>query len=246
MMIKKREEAVFVVRIAVVEDDPVSAELLKAHLQQFFQERAADYTLSCFSDGKDILENYRPVYDLIFLDIEMPGVDGMTAARTIRQTDQQTVIIFVTQMAQYAVKGYEVNALDFILKPVDYFSFAFKMQRVMSTLELRQNVKIMLHNASSWQALYSLDIYYIEVLNHDLIFHTKNGVHRTRGSLNEMEKKLSRVGFRRCSKSFLLNLAHVTAVEGSSISVGGDTIPLSRSMRKELLCALADYYGGKA
>lgn len=65
------------------------------------------------------MENYQPAFDLIFMDIEMKPLDGMKAAQQIRKTDQKTVIIFVTQMAQYAVKGYEVGALDFMVKPVD-------------------------------------------------------------------------------------------------------------------------------
>lgn len=201
--------------------------------------------ITLFSGGQGIVENYQPVFDLIFMDIEMKPMDGMTAAHQIRRTDRQTVIIFVTQMAQYAVKGYEVGALDFIVKPVDYYSFEFKMTRVLQYLSVRREIRLLVREGGSLRVLPSPEIYYIEVMNHDLIYHAKTGVYKERGSLNELERKLQPSGFKRCNKSYLINMAHIQAIQGSSISIGGDTIPLSRSMRKAIICALADYYGGK-
>lgn len=233
------------IRVAIVEDDPNSAELLREYARQFFREKQEECAFSLFSNGQAIVENYQPVFDLIFLDIEMKPLDGMQAAQQIRQTDKQTVIIFVTQMAQYAVKGYEVGALDFMVKPVDYYSFAFKMTRVLQYLDVHREVKVVVREEGNFQVLPSREIYYIEVMNHDLIYHTKTGVYQERGSLNELEKKLQPTGFKRCNKSYLINMAHIAAIQGSSISIGGDTIPLSRSMRKTVICALADYYGGK-
>lgn len=234
------------IRIAIVEDDPAAKKQLKAYLEKYLTEKQKRFVITCFSDGEEIAEEYKPEYDLIFLDIEMAGMDGMSTARRIRTVDRHTLIVFVTQMAQYAVKGYEVDALDFIVKPLDYYSFSFKMQKVMDHLELRKDLKVIVRNGSSWCAISSREIYYIEVLNHDLIIHAVSGVRKMRGCLSEMEEKLLAVGFRRCNKSYLLNLAHIASIEGNSVLVGGDTIPLSRSMRKDIVCALADYYGGKS
>lgn len=233
------------IHIAIVEDDPSCSELLHRYIQRFFADRQEAFSVSFFSDGEDISEKYKPVFDVVFMDIEMKRLNGMEAARQIRKIDKHTVIIFVTQMAQYAVKGYEVSALDFIIKPVDYHSFAFKMTRALEYLDVNQEVKLVLQDGSNWIVLHSSQIYYIEVMNHSLIYHTKNGTITTRGSLRELEQKLKTAGFKRCSKSFLLNMAYISAIQGNSIHIGGDSIPLSRSMRKELLYSLADYYGGK-
>lgn len=232
-------------RIAIVEDVPTEAEKLKSYVQKYLSTLGKQYAIACFTDGKELVEHYQAAYDLIFLDIEMQDMDGMTAARQIRQVDQHTLLVFVTRMAQFAVKGYEVGAVDFILKPLDYFTFSFKMQKVMNYLSLRKDVKVIVKNGGEIYALPSREIRYIEVLNHELIIHTKSGEYQLRGSLNEMERKLTPVGFKRCSKSYLLNMAYISSIEGNRILMGEEEIPLSRSMRKELICALADYYGGK-
>lgn len=164
------------IRIAIVEDDPAAKEQLKTYLEKYLNQQQEPCVINCFADGREIVEDYKPSYDLIFLDIEMEHLDGMSAAKQIRMVDKHTIIVFVTQMAQYAVKGYEVDAVDFILKPLDYFSFAFKMQRVMDLLALRKDVKVLMRSGSSWCAIPSSEIYYIEVLNHDLLIHAASGV----------------------------------------------------------------------
>ncbi len=232
------------VRIAIVEDDPFSREKLHGYVRRYCEDKQIPFLVTLFPDGKEIAGDYKPVYDIIFMDIEMEGLDGMQAARQIRKVDQHTVIMFVTKMVQYAVKGYEVDALDFMVKPVDYHSFAFKMRRALERLEVRKEIRLVLRDGASWRLLLSSEIYYIEVLTHNLHYHTTHGVIRARGTLSEAEQKLGVAGFKRCNKSYLLNLVHVTAIDGNDILIGGERIPLSRSMRKEVLCAMADYYGG--
>lgn len=105
-------------RIAVVEDDAPALTQIQQFLSQYQAERGVAVTVASFRDGSEILTDYRPVYDIIFLDIEMPLVDGMAAAETIRQADENAVIVFTTNMARYAIQGYSVGALDFVVKPV--------------------------------------------------------------------------------------------------------------------------------
>ena len=110
------------VRIAIVEDDDACRAQLEAYVRRYGGETGGEFQITSFSDGLDIAEDYRPIYDSILLDIEMPRLDGMTAAERIRSFDPGVILIFITNMAQYAIKGYEVDALDFVLKPVGYFS----------------------------------------------------------------------------------------------------------------------------
>ena len=106
------------VRIALVEDDANYRRELTEYLERFSKERGEHFAISPFSDGAEIAEGYTAGYDIILMDIAMSYMDGMSAAEAIRQMDDEVVIIFLTNMPQFAMKGYSVGALDYVLKPV--------------------------------------------------------------------------------------------------------------------------------
>ena len=107
-------------KIAIVEDERECQEALIEHLRKYEKEKNEAFIVRIFNDGIDILDDYSADYDLIFLDIHMKYQDGMTTAKRIREVDADAQIVFITALAQYAIEGYKVNALDFILKPVVY------------------------------------------------------------------------------------------------------------------------------
>lgn len=98
------------IRIGLIDDDPEHLKRLRAFLVQYEQENQVRFSIREYQNGLDFVEDYDEALDVIFLDIEMPHMDGMTAARTIRERDPSLGIVFVTNMAQYAIHGYEVNA----------------------------------------------------------------------------------------------------------------------------------------
>lgn len=108
-------------RVAVVEDDLDMNELIQSYIRQYQQEHQLQIDIAVFQNGREIAERYNPVYDVILLDIEMPEMDGMEAARRIRGQDPDVVLMFITNIAQYAVEGYSVGALA-LLDAVDLYS----------------------------------------------------------------------------------------------------------------------------
>ena len=231
-------------KIAVVEDnDAVRAELC-GFIAQYAQESGSQLDVTPFSDGAQVVEPYRPGFDIIFLDIEMPTLGGMPTAERIRLLDPDVVLIFVTNMAQYAVRGYEVDALDFVLKPVNYYQFSTKLARALQRIQRRRGGLITLQTPGGAQQLDTDDILYLETRARLLHYHTADKVWSVRGSLLKSEKELAPYHFARCNQCYLVNLRHVKGVQDDLVQVGEERLEISRRQRAAFLAAVASYVGG--
>lgn len=229
--------------IAVVEDNPQDAALLEQHLSRYREATGTPLSVTLFSDGAALLEPYTPRWDLILLDIQMAQMDGMETARHIRRQDEEVILVFVTSMAQYAVEGYRVNALDYLLKPVTYPQIKLSMDRVMALLRRNERRSILLPQEDRQVKVSVADILYAEVQNHELSVVTLSETYRLRATLNDLERRLEGANFARCNRHYLVNLRNVTSVGRDSVTVGGHELPFSRPMRKPFLQAYAAYLG---
>lgn len=232
------------VRLAIVEDDPACVEQLQDYLRRFQQEQGACFDLTVFQDGEQLVFDYHPVYDILLMDVEMPHLDGIAAARAVREQDPEVVILFITNMAQYAIDGYSVHARSYLLKPVNYYAFAMELKDAIQTLDRPRQDAILVNIEGTVTKLPVGQVLYMESQGHNLMIHTAKQVIRTRMTIKQMEEKLQGHSFARCSVSYLVNLAHVTTVDGSCAIVGGDALPISRQKRREFLAALTSYIGG--
>ena len=226
------------VAIAGGDDDAEAGELLGGYITRFAGERGTDAQITGFTDAAELLHHYKPDYDIIFLDIEMAQVDGIKAAQVIRETDPSTVIIFVTNMAQLAIKGYEVEALDFVVKPVDYFSFDMVMRKALQRISRRKTQTIRLVTRDAMQVVPIERIDYVEVQDHYVTYHTADGDHTVKGTLGQAEQTLAAGNFMRCNRWYLVNIDNITAIDGNTITVGGNRIEVSRSKKQEILRAV--------
>lgn len=240
-------------RIAIVDDDPGDAAALQQYIAAYAQDKAAmrraplaAHTLRVFASGDEFLASFPAEYDAVFLDIDMPGTSGMRAAQLLRKDNNDAAIIFVTNMAKYALAGYSVRALDFIVKPVSYRDFALKFAKVIEYCRRNASRTIALRPGESEQVnVESADILYIEVIQHYLLYHMANGdCHRVRGTIGEAEARLAPYAFARASKSFLVNLRHVRSITGQAVDVGGETVYIGRTKRDAFLSAFGRHVGG--
>ena len=126
------------IRSAIVEDDDDAAALLAGYLSRYGTENGVVFSVERFSNAVPFIERYDGGYDIVFMDIEMDDLDGMSAARLLRKRDGAVALVFVTNMAQFAIKGYEVDALDFIVKPVKYYDFAFRLKKAVSRIAAKE------------------------------------------------------------------------------------------------------------
>lgn len=229
------------IRVALVEDDPNYREELMEYLKRYEQESGEKFRIRVFTDGDEIAEEYRAEYDIILMDIEMTFMDGMTAAERIREVDSEVVIIFITNMPQFVMKGYTVDALDYVLKPITYFAFSQRIDRALSRMKKRTRKYITIEIKGGMQKLDVSKITYVEVNNHDLIFHTLSGDYLTKGAMKEVEANLGAENFFRCNKCYLINLEYVESVQNFDVILGKDAVQVSRARKKALLDALNDY-----
>ena len=122
------------IRVAIVEDDPVYQRQLRQYLERYEAERGQAFEILTFGSGQEIAYHYDASFDIILMDIEMGAVSGMEAAEIIRTMDQDVVIMFITNSPQYAIRGYAVEALDYVLKPIAYFAFAERLSRAIERI----------------------------------------------------------------------------------------------------------------
>jgi DNA-binding LytR/AlgR family response regulator len=231
------------IRIAIVEDEAMYAQQLADYLQQYGEENGETFAINVFSDGDEIVHNYKAKFDIILMDIEMKLMDGMSAAEEIRKVDTEVGIIFITNMPQYAIRGYAVDALDYVLKPVSYFAFSQRLSRAISRSRKDARKMMILNVRGGMIRLDISNIYYIESQGHNLIVHAASGHYESPGVMKEAEEKLAESNFYRGNKGYLINLAHVDGVQEGCAVVHGEMLVLSRSRKKDFMTALNHYWG---
>lgn len=231
-------------RIAIVEDEEAN----RVQMQEFIHQYAAEYKLDIqvteFADGESVLAGYHKNFDIMLLDIEMPGMNGMEVAKRIRETDQDIVLVFITNMAQYAIEGYSVNALDFVLKPINYYTFSLKFSRAIDRVKVREEKEILLNVSYGIRRMKVSQIYYVDIQNRILRYHTAEGEFLVRGTLQSAEEELAQYHFVKCNHWYLVNLKYVTEINDNLVTVAGHTLEISRRNKNTFMTAVTNYVGG--
>lgn len=234
-----------VIRVAVVEDSAVDRETLATNLRRYEAERNLRFALTEFQDGEDLVTDYSADYDLILMDIQMTFMDGMRAAKRVREMDPDVLIVFITNAPQYAIEGYQVRATDYILKPISWFSFSESLTRALRDLKPQNRPYITIALKGGGRMKLETDrICYVEVQDHQLIYNTLDGRFVTKGAMRDVEAQLNQGHFSRCNRCYVVNLKYVETYMGGDIRVNGDTVQVSRSRRKGFLDALNAYMNG--
>lgn len=230
--------------IAIVEDEENYRRVLCQYLEKYEEETGEEIHTSIFTDGDEIVENYTAKYDIILMDIEMQFMNGMDAARKIREVDKAVIIIFITNMAQYAIQGYAVDALDYVLKPISYFAFSQRIQRAVGRMKKREERYINIISKSGVNKVAVSEISWIESEGHRLIYHVKDKVYEsTLNSMKKIENELKECNFFRCNKGYLVNLAHVKAIQDGWAILTNGQVMISRAKKTEFQKALTTYAG---
>ncbi len=231
-------------RIAICDDERKFIVEFKNIINKLYN--SLDLVTDEFSDGNELIKKFRERnYDIVFLDIEMPAIDGLTLARQLREMSENVYIVFLTGHIEYAVKGYEVNALRYLTKPAD----GSAVREVMDHVIKKQGSEkaLWVRDSEGEHKIALSDILYIEARNQKVVINTSDGFIEVRGKVSDYEEKLSAEGFFRIHRGYLVSLAKVKSISGSDITVlNGDILPVGRTKMKELKSALLAFVDTEA
>ena len=238
------------INIALIDDNLNDLNTLKSFIDKYTESDELDshieVNITTYNDPTLFLNKNNFKYDLIFLDIEMPKINGISLAKRIREKDSNVGLVFITNMTQYAINGYEVSAIDYILKPLDYYDFALKFNKIINFV--KRNISNYIYLKSVENNLIKVDvneIIYVEIFSHYLLYHLENSEIKVRGTISEAENNLSNYYFSRISKSFLINLKHVINIKLDNVLLTGNIeLIISRLRKKDFLEAFYKYLGG--
>lgn len=230
------------INVAIIEDDINAQNKLKSFLRRYGEEKKERFNCYTFISAELFLTDYRPDYDLVFMDIELSGMDGMRAAKKLRKIDDKVVLVFVTNLMQFAVGGYAVGAFDFILKPITYSSFFLKFNRILQKVKSLDDTQIIVKGKQYVKKLFASNILYVESRDHDLTYHTTSGDVTARGSMRQAVDQLKEKGFELCNQCYLVNLKYVLGVHENVVKVGNDELVISRPKKKSFTAAVNAYY----
>ncbi len=231
-------------KIAIVDDNNEDSSFLEGILKRYEQSHpGVEFFIRKFDNAISFLDKYQP-YDLVFMDIEMPSLNGMDACRKLREFDENITIIFVTNMAQFAVEGYAVSAFDFVVKPISYDSLCIKLDRALGHISQFLGKHISVKTVDGIIQIPVANIKYIDIDNYVLTYHTTNGnIDVTTMTLGEVEPILLQTGFFKINRGCLVNMKYIKSIKDMTIDVDGDELSLSRRRKKEFLEKLTDYFG---
>ncbi len=230
------------INIAICDDEPSMVEEISMRLVGYMKEKClTSYSVKSFASGRALLEEGGD-FDLLFLDIQMEQPDGMEIARILRRQKNSCLLIFVTVLKECVFDAFEVQAYDYLLKPLREDRFCQVMDRAVKTLEQRKKSSLFIQKGNACEIVFLSQIVYCEVQGRKVYIHKNDGnIVDYYEKLESLEKRLPGRFFR-CHRSYLVNLAYIRGCGGGQILLEGNgEIPVSRLRERELRQALLHY-----
>ncbi|MBR1382828.1 MAG: response regulator transcription factor [Ruminococcus sp.] len=231
-------------RIAVCDDEQRFLTDFKRIMSKLY--KSLDILTDDFSDAEQLLKSFRRrPYDVVFLDIEMPGMDGLTLAAKLRELSAEVYIVFLTGHVEYAIKGYEVNALRYLTKPADEQKVR---EVIVYVLKKQDSEKLLWVKTPEGEIKIKLsDVLFIEAQNQNVLINTAEDSYSVRGNISDYEKNLQSEGFFRIHRSYLASLRRVVRINGKEVIMDdGTSLPVSRSRETRLKELLFSYVSKEA
>lgn len=229
------------IRIAIADDESSVRSELSQRIKDFFCGKSVFCEIQTFESGTALLGQVQ-TFDLYFLDIQMEGLSGMETAKRLRKSGARGFVVFVTVLQEYVYEAFEVEASDYILKPVDTIRFVRMMDRIYRNMKAADIGNLLIPSkGNTYQSLLFREIYFLEAVNHKIEFHTKDATYEGYFKVAEIAKLLDKRFFQ-CHRSYFVNLDYVCGYEnGFALMVNKKQIPVSRLRNSEFSKAVLCY-----
>ncbi|MBQ7932824.1 MAG: response regulator transcription factor [Clostridia bacterium] len=222
-------------RIAICDDEQKQIEYLTVLVSAWSDKTSVTCTIDTFQSAESFLFDYAEDKnrDILLLDIEMGGMNGVDLAKTIRRTNDAIQIIFITGFPDFIAEGYEVSALHYLMKPVLPEKLHTVLDKAAANLaKSEKRLSITYDRQTDFVPL--SQIMYIEAQKQYILIHTISETYRMKGSLSDMEKQLDEY-FIKCQRSFVVNLRYVTRIKNDCVLLkNGSEVPISRGMAEKI------------
>ena len=235
---------IIMIRVAIVEDTEKWRTIVKSYLQTYGKEKGVDFLIETFDRGEALLSHGTEMFDLVFMDIDLPERNGIDTSKALRVENENTCLVFLTELPQFAVQGYEVNAFDFLIKPIGYDLFCVKLARILNHIDKSAVKTYMVKDGNEARRLRYSEILYFESQKHYIYFHLGDGsVIKTRATLMDIQDDFLGNGFSKINRSIIVNLSKIDGYGRDDIRIGNEKLPLSRIYRTSFLAELNTFLG---
>lgn len=225
------------IKIALCDDELTALDNLKLKVTDYIQNKNLECNITLFLSGDSLLAS-SDFFDIIFLDIKMNGISGMEVAKRLRQAEKESHLVFVTSLKEYVFDAFDVDAVNYLLKPIEEHKLMATMDKIISNIAKSSNVFLILQSGHEIKKLKLAEIFYAEVFNHKVFIHTKDGIQNYNKKIDHLNSELSE-DFFRCHRSYILNFKHVKSYgQGFATLTNGQKIPVAKRRQQEFSKAL--------
>lgn len=229
------------IHIAICDDEKYMLDEIEKMVSEFFHNKKMEITILKFLSGRELLKCKKAI-DILFLDIQMKEIDGMAAAKVLREQNYKGFLIFITILQEAVFQAFEVQAYDYLVKPIEESHFQKTMERLFCSIRSSSEDNLFIQRGNECRIISFDDIIFCEIINRKIYLHLKSKeIVDYYDRMENLEKKLDG-RFYKCHRSYLINLKYLKSYKnGMAYLDGEERIPVSRLRSKEFSGVILQY-----
>ena len=215
--------------IAICDDERKICQLLQNKIERYYFSQDLPFNIHIYEDGNNLLESNLNKIDVLFLDIDMPGKNGMEIANEIRRFNKDLLIVFLTAYSEYVFESFKVDTFRYLLKPLDDQELVEVLDAALDKIQIDKDEYLNFHFQGEIYSMRYKDIIYIEGMKDKIWIHCTNETYRWRGALKNLQELLKDKGFFQVHRSYIINMDKIQRYNSKIVYLEGNKeVPISR------------------